>query len=86
MSAIPNLAERFYAAGEERAEMQLPEGYGYPISRQDSWLMTYMFMNHRSVVDSAYVEYNVTVDTRPDVTPVEPVLARRRELPGRSRL
>ena len=72
MTEIPNLAERFYAAGEERAEMQLPEGYGYPISRQDSWLMTYMFMNHRSVVDSAYVEYNVTVDTRPDLTPVEP--------------
>jgi plastocyanin len=72
MSALPNAAERFYGAGEERAEMQLPDGYGYPLSKQDTWLMTYMFMNHRSVTDTAYVEYNVTVDTRPNVTPVEP--------------
>ena len=34
--------------------------------------MTYMFMNHRSKMDSAYIGYRVTVDTRPDVTPVEP--------------
>jgi plastocyanin len=72
MSALPNAAERFYGAGEERAEMQLPDGYGYPLSKQDTWLMTYMFMNHRSVTDRAYVEYNMTVDTRPNVTPVEP--------------
>ena len=72
MSALPNAAERFYAAGEERAEMQLPEGYGYPLAKNDTWLMTYMFMNHRSVTDRAYVEYNMTVDTRPDVTPVKP--------------
>jgi plastocyanin len=30
MSTLPNWGERFYAAGEERARMQLPEGYGYP--------------------------------------------------------
>ena len=34
--------------------------------------MIFMFMNHRSVTDSAYIEYNVTVDTRQDLTPVEP--------------
>src|SRR5918992_1051224 len=28
MSALPNAAERFYGAGEERAEMQRPEGHG----------------------------------------------------------
>jgi hypothetical protein len=72
MSTIPNWGERFYAAGEERAQMELPEGYGYPLSKQDTWLMTYMFMNHRSVVDRAFVEYKLTVDTRTDVTPVEP--------------
>ena len=32
--------------------MQLPDGYGYPISKQDTWLMIYMFMNHRSVTDT----------------------------------
>ena len=72
MELLPNAAERFFAAGEERAETQLPEGYGYPISKQDTWLMVYMFMNHRSVTDTAYVEYNVTVDTRADLTPVDP--------------
>jgi hypothetical protein len=71
-SLFPNMAERFYGAGEERAKMELPEGYGYPISREDNWLMIFMFMNHRSVTDSAYIEYNVTVDTRQDLTPVEP--------------
>ena len=72
MTEIPAAAERFYAAGEERAKMALPGGYGYPIARDDDWLVTYMFMNHRSVVDSAYIGYRVTVDTGPGVTPVEP--------------
>jgi plastocyanin len=69
---IAGLAERFYAAGEERAKMKLPPGYGYPIASQDSWFMTYMFMNHRSKTDTAYVEYNLTVDTRANLTPVDP--------------
>ena len=71
-SLFPNMAERFYGAGEERHKLVLPEGYGYPIARQDSWLMIYMFMNHRSVTDTAYIEYDVTVDTRQDMTPAEP--------------
>ena len=72
MTEIPAAAERFYAAGEERAKMALPSGYGYPIARDDNWLVTYMFMNHRSTVDSAYIGYRVTVETSPGVTPVEP--------------
>jgi plastocyanin len=69
---LPNAAERFYAAGEERAVMSLPPGYGYPIARDDSWVMTYMVMNHRARVDRAYIQYEVTVDTAPGVTPVTP--------------
>jgi hypothetical protein len=72
MTKFPAAAERFYAAGEERAKMALPDGYGYPLKRSDDWLVTYMFMNHRSRTDSAYIGYKVTVDTRPGVTPVEP--------------
>jgi plastocyanin len=72
MSTLPNWGERFYAAGEERAEMKLPDGYGYPLAKDETWLMTYMFMNHRSVTDRAFVEYKLTVDTRKDVKPVEP--------------
>ena len=69
----PNVGERFYGAGEERAELSLPPGYGYPIARDDSWLMTYMFMNHRAKVDRAYIQYEVTVDTAPGLTPVKPI-------------
>jgi plastocyanin len=69
---IPNAAQRFYAAGEERAEMSLPPGYGYPTSKDDAWVMTYMVMNHRARVDRAYISYEVTVDTAPGLTPVTP--------------
>jgi plastocyanin len=71
-SLLPNAAERFYGAGEERAKLSLPAGYGYPIARDDAWGMTYMVMNHRAKVDRAYIEYEVTVDTAPGLTPVKP--------------
>ena len=70
-STLPGLAERFYAAGEERAKLRLPEGYGYPISAGDNWGMTWMLMNHRKTVDTAYIQYKVTYDTEPK-TPVKP--------------
>ena len=70
-TAFPNVAERFYAAGEERAKMRLPEGYGYPMKSNDVWSMTAMMMNHRAKTDTAYIEYKVTYDTEPkqEVTP-----------------
>jgi plastocyanin len=71
-SLLPNAAERFYAAGEERAKLSLPPGNGYPVAKDDLWLMSYMLMNHRSTVDRAYIEYEVTVDTAPGLTPVKP--------------
>jgi plastocyanin len=71
-SLLPNAAERFYGAGEERAKLSLAPGHGYPIARDDSWLMTYMVMNHRPRVDRAWIQYEVTVDTAPGVTPVKP--------------
>src|SRR6476660_2639155 len=49
--------ERFYAAGEERAQLNLPPGYGYKIGPNDPWGMVYMLMNHRSVTDSAFIQY-----------------------------
>ena len=68
---VPAFGERFYAAGEERAKMQLPPGYGYPMKAADQWAMTLMLMNHRSKADSVFVEYEVTYDTAPQtaVTP-----------------
>lgn len=68
---IPALGERFYAAGEERAKLALPPGYGYPMKAADQWGMTLMLMNHRSKSDSAFIQYKVTYETEPQ-TPVTP--------------
>jgi plastocyanin len=63
--------QRFYAAGEERAKMTMPAGYGYSTKDSDSWGIVAMVMNHRSSVDHAYIHYEVTIDTAP-LKPVTP--------------
>jgi plastocyanin len=63
-------SERFYAAGEERAKMDLPPGYGYGLAKDDAWGLLYMFMNHRSVDDSALIRYKVTYLERADIDAV----------------
>ena len=68
---IPAWGERFYAAGEERAKLKLPQGYGYPMKGADQWGMSLMLMNHRSKTDSAFVQYKVTYETEAQ-TPVTP--------------
>jgi plastocyanin len=70
--SIPALAERFYAAGEERAEMHLPPGYGYPVSANDTWFLNWMLMNHRQQPDVAYIRYTMRVETDVDLRPVTP--------------
>ena len=69
----PAFAERFYAEGEERTEIQLPPGYGYPNKASDRWAMVYMLMNHRAVADSVYVQYTIRYATSEALTPVKPV-------------
>ncbi|MBB4663176.1 plastocyanin/azurin family copper-binding protein [Conexibacter arvalis] len=69
---LPALAERFYAAGEERAEMHLPPGYGYRVSSRDTWFMVWMLMNHRQQPDEAYVQYEMTVETEQPLKAVTP--------------
>lgn len=64
--------ERFYAAGEERAKMALPPGYGYKINPNQPWGVNYMVMNHRNVPDTAYIQYKVTVDTDPALVRADP--------------
>ncbi len=64
--------QRFYAAGEERAKMSLPDGYGYPTKSTDTWGVVAMVMNHRSSLDHALIHYEVTVDSNPGLTPVKP--------------
>ena len=57
--------QRFYAAGEERAKLSLPAGYGYAIGGSPVWGMTYMVMNHRNVPDNAVIQYKVTYEDDP---------------------
>ncbi|HEX6115648.1 MAG TPA: plastocyanin/azurin family copper-binding protein [Solirubrobacterales bacterium] len=64
--------DRFYGAGEERAKLALPDGYGYPVRASDEWGLVYMVMNHLSDLDEAYIQYTVTTDTDPSLTPVDP--------------
>jgi len=71
-TSLPGLGQRFYAAGEERAVLDMPEGYGYPSSAGETWGMTWMVMNHRGIADRAYVRYRVTVDTAPEVQAAVP--------------
>lgn len=69
---LPQLGERFYAAGEERARLDLPDGYGYRVRAGDRWAMSLMLMNHRNRVDRVYVQYTVKVETARQLTPVDP--------------
>jgi Stress up-regulated Nod 19 len=73
----PNLfggfsAERFYAAGEERLKLTLPQGYGYAAGNPGTeWAMVYMVMNHRKALDDAFIQYSYTVSSAPQ-QPVTP--------------
>lgn len=58
-NAIPLQAQRFYAEGEERFSLSLPDGYGYPNSRQDSWGLLYMLMNHHAHTMVVQIRYTV---------------------------
>jgi plastocyanin len=68
---LPGLAESIYGAGEERNVLALPPGYGLKLGKSDTWLMTWMLMNHRKTKDHAFIEWKVTYTTDPvqDVHP-----------------
>jgi plastocyanin len=69
---LPGLARPFYGAGEERNVLQLPPGYGLPMKASDTWLNTWMLMNHRKTADHAFIQWKVTYDTDPSIKPVHP--------------
>jgi plastocyanin len=72
-SYLPLKGYRFYGLGEERHELSLPDGYGYPTKTSDRWAMTYMLMNHRKVSEKVYVEFKMTVEEQRQLQPVIPV-------------
>jgi plastocyanin len=67
------LAERFYAEGEERTQLALPVGYGYPNRAGDQWGLLYMLMNHRPQPLNGFIRYTVRYVTDEALVPVKPV-------------
>jgi plastocyanin len=70
---VPAAFDPFYGRGEEGAKLAMPPGYGYPMHKDDKWGLAWMFMNHRNKTDKAFIEYKITYDTSPDITPAKPV-------------
>src|SRR4051812_38322958 len=71
--ACPDIPrERFFGRGEEGRTLDLPDGYGYRIGAADKWRMNWMLMNHTYKTEQAYIEYTMTVDDSPSLTPVTP--------------
>jgi hypothetical protein len=66
---VPALADRFYASGEERNTLSLPDGYGYQVKGDDNWVLLWMLMNHHAVTDQVYIQYKITYETQRRLSP-----------------
>jgi hypothetical protein len=49
----------FFAAGEEKTHLQIPQGYGLRIGGSDAWSMTYMLHNLTPRAEDVYVTYDL---------------------------
>ena len=65
--------QAFYGDGEERAKMDLPPGYGYPIAKAERWGFVWMLMNHRKRADRVYIRYRMTIEDERRLRPVVPM-------------
>lgn len=67
--------ERFYATGEEKTELRLPQGFGYRYDSSRAWIMNHMI--HNLVPQSFAMYITWEVDFIPDTSPlsdgIEPV-------------
>lgn len=66
-------SQSFYGDGEERAKLELPAGYGYPIHPGEKWAWVWMLMNHRAVSDQVYIRYTMTIVTGEKLKEVIPI-------------
>jgi plastocyanin len=51
--------ELFFAAGEEKTRMVLPNGYGYPLKASDNLLLNHMIHNLTPVPTQVYITYQI---------------------------
>jgi hypothetical protein len=70
-SAIGSLGMRFFASGNERTEMVLPEGFGYHVGT-DPWYLVAEVMNHGDRPRTVYITLDV-VYRKERLRPVTPV-------------
>jgi hypothetical protein len=68
--SVPALADRFYASGEERNQLNLPPGYGYRVKGQDEWVLLWMIMSHHPATTNVYIQYKLTYEPEQQLTPV----------------
>jgi hypothetical protein len=68
----------FMASGEEKTVYEFPQGYGYPVGANDTWILNYMIHNLTARATRVYVNY--TIDFVPNtaaaaggITPVHPI-------------
>jgi hypothetical protein len=65
--------ERFFAEGEERLALSLPQGFGYANRATDRWGLLYMLMNHKPRTLNGYIRYRVRYVTGEALTAVKPI-------------
>jgi plastocyanin len=72
----PTYPQRFFASGEEKTWMQLPQGFGYPYKATDQWMLNYMLHNLTPLPMSVYVDYEIDFvpATAPLARTMKPVL------------
>jgi hypothetical protein len=58
-SNSPFGVELFFAAGEEKTILQIPEGYGYPLARTDGLILNHMIHNLTPTPTQVYMVYQV---------------------------
>jgi plastocyanin len=68
------LPERFFAVGEEKTVMMLPQGYGYQYKAADHWLINYMLHNLTSKPDKVWITYDIDLvpATAPEAASIKP--------------
>lgn len=73
-----NGQELFYATGEEKTILDLPDGYGYRYLKSDLWVLNHMIHNLVSEPMKLYVTY--TVDFIPDTSPAAARITRAKPI------
>lgn len=75
---VANGQELFYATGEEKTILDLPDGYGYRYQKSDVWLLNHMIHNLVPQPMKLYITY--TVDFIPDTSPAAASITRAKPI------